>query len=261
MMTGAGGNMALFVGDEKALLIDDQYGPLSDKIKAKVKEITDLPIHYLINTHWHGDHTGGNANFANDGAQIIAHKNVRERLSTDQFMKAFSRKVDAKSPDYWPVITFGKDINLHMGDEDIWAFHIDNAHTDGDAIVYFVQSNVMHMGDTYFAKRYPFIDLSSGGSIDGAIAGLEDVRDLANDDTRIIPGHGELSDKAELAEYIEVLKDVRDKVAGMIEAGLSFEEIQAANPSAEYDETWGTGFINPESFVNTIYTDLIRDED
>jgi len=226
-----------------------------------IKAISGKDLKYLINTHWHGDHTGGNENFSNKGAVIVAHENVHKRMSTDQLMKAFSRTVKAAPEAARPVITFTKDLTMHLNGEKIFIFHVHNAHTDGDAMVYFTESNVLHMGDCYFAGRYPFIDLGSGGSIDGIIQAAEQAMMIVDDETKIIPGHGSLSNKEELTEYRDVLKTIRDRVKKAIDEGKTLEEIKAAKLSKEFDESWGGGFINADTLADFIYTDLTREEE
>lgn len=260
MLTGSGGNIGLCVGKDGVFMIDDQYAPLSEKIGNKIDSIQEGGVKYLVNTHWHGDHAGGNENFGNKGALIVAHENVRKRLSTDQLMKAFSRTVPASPEAAWPDITFTKELSFHLNGEDIMMLHVHNAHTDGDALVYFAQSNVLHMGDTYFKGRYPFIDLSSGGSIDGIINAANQALFIIDEETVIIPGHGTLSNKKELREYRDVLMVVRDRVKKAIKAGKSLDEIKAAKLNSDYDEAWGSGFIGPDRIVDIIYTDLTREE-
>lgn len=260
-LTGSGGNIGLCVGEDGIFMIDDQYAPLSEKIMAAIAEIQKGDIKYLVNTHWHGDHAGGNENFGNKGATIVAHENARKRLSTDQLMKAFSRTVPASPKAAWPDITFTKELTFHFNGEDIFIFHVHNAHTDGDVMIYFAQSNVLHMGDTYFKGRYPFIDLSSGGSIDGLIKAVNQALFVINEETVIIPGHGELSNKKELKEYRDVIMTVRDRVKKAIGEGKTLEEIKAANLNADLDGTWGSGFINAETIVDIIHTDLTRGEE
>ncbi len=259
VLFGRGGNVGLCVGEDGVFMIDDQYAPLSEKIVAAIAEITDKPVKFLLNTHWHGDHTGGNENFGKKGAVLVAHENVRKRLSTDQFMQAFSRNVEAKPDSFWPEVTFKKDVTFHMNGEEIIAFHVHNAHTDGDAIVYFPKSNVVHMGDTYFRERFPFFDVSSGGSVNGMINAANKVLFLANEDTKIIPGHGIVSNKVELQKYRDVLMALRDRVQGAIDDGKSFEEIIAAKLSTSF-EGWGEMFINYDKIVDLIYTDLSREK-
>lgn len=254
---GSGGNIGLFVGEDGTLIIDDQYAPLSDKIKASISRITDDPVKYVINTHWHGDHTGGNEAFGNDGATIIAQSNVRKRLSTEQVMKAFNRTVPPSPEIAWPAITFDEDISLHVNGDDLMIFHVHNAHTDGDAFVYFKNSNVLHMGDCFFKDRFPFIDLGSGGSIDGAIKAVAAALMIVDEETVIIPGHGALASKQDLLKYSKMLHTMRDRVKKAVAEGKTIDEIKTSGLDEGYEE-WGTGFINAATFVDFIWTDLDR---
>ncbi len=256
MMVGAGGNLGLSTGDDGAFLIDDQFAPLSTKIKAAIAAHSDTPVRFLVNTHWHGDHAGGNENFGRDGAIIVAHNNVRKRLSTDQVMKAFDREVKAAPADAWPVITFADEINFYQNGQSIHIFHVKNAHTDGDAFIYFEDADVLHMGDVFFNNMYPFIDLGSGGSINGVIAAQERALALVTDDTKIIPGHGPLGNKADLAETLAMLKVARAAILKTIAEGKTVDEAVAADPLAALNEEWGKGFIKPERMVRSLYADL-----
>ncbi len=256
MLEGSGGNIGLSVGDDGNLMIDSQFGPLSEKIRKAIIEINDAPIKYLVNTHWHGDHVGGNENFANLGSVIIAHENVLERMSTTQLMRAFSREVPPAPEAARPAITFSDDLGIRFNGEHIMVIHVDDAHTDTDAFIYFPETDVLHMGDCYFQGRYPFIDLSSGGSIDGMIAAANTAIFLTGPDTKIIPGHGPLSNKEELIEYRNVMQSIRDKVKAAIKAGKSLDEIKAMKPGKETDEEWGSGFINADTFLDIVYTSL-----
>ncbi|UCF20809.1 MAG: MBL fold metallo-hydrolase [Gemmatimonadota bacterium] len=258
MLMGAGGNLGVSVGEDAVFLIDDQYAPLTDKIVAAIREISDLPIEFVLNTHWHSDHTGGNENLGEAGALIVAHDNVRERMSVEQFMEAFGRTVPASPPGALPIVTFSEAVTFHINGDEIFVFHVANAHTDGDAIVHFRRANTVHMGDTFFNGLYPFIDVSAGGSIDGMIAAADRVLPLIDDETRVIPGHGTLSNKAGLAEFREMLVGVREAMAEQIAMGKSLEEVQAAKPTAAWDEKWGQGFLNPETFTRILYSDLSR---
>ena len=260
MLTGKGGNIAICSGEDAVLMVDSQFADMTEKIQKAIAEISDKPLGYLVNTHWHGDHTGGNKNFTELGAKVIAHQNVRKRLSTDQHMKAFNRQVPAADEAAWPVMTFNDENSLFVNGEDIFIFHVDNAHTDGDAMVYFTTSNVLHMGDTYFQGKFPFIDLGSGGSIKGIIAAVDQALFICDDETKIIPGHGKLSNKKELMEYKTVLTTVLSRVEKAVNMKMSLEDIQAAGFTKEYDESWGSGFIKPEKFIDTIWTDLTKDE-
>ncbi|MCW9029104.1 MAG: MBL fold metallo-hydrolase [Kangiella sp.] len=256
VLFGQGGNIGLSVGNDGVYMIDDQFAPLSDKIKATVAEITDQPVGYLINTHWHGDHIGGNENFAKSGTVIVAHDNVRQRMSTGLEMSSLGRKVEPSPEGALPVITFDSELSLHLNNDEMRVYHVANAHTDGDAIIYFANDNVLHMGDTYFNIGYPFIDVSSGGTIDGYIAAVEKGLSLANEQTQIIPGHGPMSNKKEMAEFVAMLKDLRHTVVKLKEKGMSVEQVLAAKPSAKYDEENGKNFIKPDQIVTFIYQTL-----
>ncbi|UCF39456.1 MAG: MBL fold metallo-hydrolase [Acidobacteriota bacterium] len=256
MLTGSGGNLGLCVGEDATFLIDDQFAPLTEKIKEAIAKITPHPIKFVFNTHWHGDHTGGNENLGEMGALIVAHDNVRKRMSSEQFMKAFNRTVPASPKAALPVVTFNDTVTFHLNDEEIHALHVDPAHTDGDSVIFFKSSNVVHTGDLFFNGRYPFIDLSSGGSIQGMIAATNRLLDLIDEKTKIIPGHGELGSKADLAQYRDMLVAVKDRVEPLIKAGKSEEEVLAAKPLADLAAEWGEGFMNPDNFLKIVYASL-----
>jgi len=238
MLVGSGGNIGVSVGDDGVVVIDDQYAPLTEKILAAIGAISDGPIRFVLNTHWHGDHTGGNENMGEAGAVLVAHDNVRARLTVDQVLDRFgtTSETPAAPEGAWPVVTFDETVTFHLNGEEAHAFHTPNAHTDGDVIIHYRDANVFHMGDTYFNGRFPFIDTGSGGSIDGAIAAHDRVLAIADGDSRIIPGHGELSNVAELREARRMLQTVRDRVAVAVAEGKSLEEITASNPGAEWEE-------------------------
>lgn len=256
MLIGRGGNIGVSSGPDGVFLIDDQYAPLTERIVGAIREFSDGPIRFVLNTHWHGDHTGGNENLGKAGALIVAHDNVRERMSVEQFMEAFDRRVPASPQDALPVVTFGETVTFHLNGDEIHVFHVPHAHTDGDVIVHFRNANVVHMGDTYFAGRYPFIDIGSGGSIDGVIAAADVALELMDDETKVIPGHGALSTKADLRRYRDVLATVRDRVAEAMAAGRSLDDIKGAGLTSEWDATWGGGFINPERFIESVHASL-----
>ncbi len=258
MLTGRGGNLGLSVGEDFAFLIDDQFAPLTDKIVAAVAEITDRPLRFVLNTHWHGDHTGGNENLGKAGVLIVAHDNVRQRLGTEQFMAAFDRTVPPSPAKALPVVTFTDTVRFHVNGDTLHAHHVPAAHTDGDSIVHFEAADVIHMGDVFFNGMYPFVDLGSGGSVDGVIAAVERALALAGDGTKVIPGHGPLADRAGLAAYRDMLKTVRTRVAKLVAEGKSREEAVAAKPTADYDEKLGGGFIGPDRFAATVYESLKR---
>jgi cyclase len=256
MLVGAGGNLAVAYGDDATFVVDDQFAPLTEKIRAAIATLTNQPARFVLNTHWHGDHTGGNENMGKAGALIVAHDNVRVRMSTEQFNKLFNRSTPASPPGALPVVTFTDAVTFHLNGDDVTAFHVPPAHTDGDAIVWFRQANVVHMGDTYFNGRYPFIDVDSGGDIEGMIGAASRVLDLINDSTKVIPGHGTLSNKADLTRYRDVLVAARDRVKKLLAEGRTLEQITAAKPLADYDGTWGTGFINPDTFLKLVHASL-----
>ncbi len=256
MLTGSGGNMGLSVGEDGAYLIDDQYAPLTGKILAAVKELTPDPVRFVINTHWHGDHTGGNENMGEAGALLVAHENVRRRMAAGTFMEAFDRKVEPAPEGALPVVTFTDAVTFHWNGEEIRVFFVGPAHTDGDSIIHFVNADVFHMGDTLFNGMYPFIDVSSGGRIDGVIAAADRVLKVATEKTRLIPGHGPLATKADLQAYRDMLAQVRDRLAKMKAEGKSAEEVVAAKPTADFDEKWGGGFMKPDVWVGLVYQSM-----
>ncbi|MBJ18653.1 MAG: MBL fold metallo-hydrolase [bacterium] len=256
MLRGVGGNIGVSVGPEGVFLIDDQFAPLTDKIRAAVSKLSSARIRFLLNTHWHGDHTGGNENLGRGGVLIMAHDRVRARLSTDQVMAAGSRKIPAAPPIAWPVLTFGDGITLHLNGHTIEVRHVGPAHTDGDSIVRFVEADVLHLGDTFFSGIYPFFDTSSGGHIDGMIAAADRGLALAGPGTRIIPGHGPLSTAEDLKKTREMLGSVSDRVRKMIGEGLDKEAVIAARPTREFDATFGGGFMTPDRFTGIVYDSL-----
>ena len=258
MLEGAGGNIGVMAGPEGVLVIDDQFAPLTDKIKAAIAAITDKPIRFLFNTHYHGDHTGGNENFGKAGIAIVAHDNVRRRLSTEQYNAVFDRKTPPSPAAALPVVTFNDSVTFHLDGEDITCFHAPNAHTDGDAIVWFPRDNVVHMGDCLFNGFYPVLDVSAGGSAAGMIAAADRVLKVINADTKLIPGHGPLATRKDLEAFRDMLKKARAVVKPLVDAGKTLDEIQKAKPLADLDATWGKGFISPDVFLKELHMDLSR---
>jgi cyclase len=247
MLAGAGGNIGLSVGEDGAFLVDDQFAPLNEKILAAIATVTDKPVEFVLNTHYHGDHTGGNEPLGKSGAHIVAHDNVRTRLA----------KAEAETPAAaLPVITFSDTTTFHWNGQEIYIFHPENAHTDGDAIVYFRKLNVVHMGDAMFSGRYPYIDLDANGSLSGYIAALQSVAAMVDDDVTVIPGHGPLSSKADIERSIAMLKDVRGRIEALIAQGLDEDAAVAADPLADLNEEWAWRFITGEKMVRTAYKSL-----
>jgi len=253
MLTGAGGNMGLSVGDDSAILVDDQYAPLTPKIVDAVAKLSATPVGFVINTHWHGDHTGGNDNLGKAGVVIVAHENVRKRMSSEQFIAFMNMKVNPDPRIALPVVTFASDVTFHLNGEEIVVRHVPRAHTDGDAIVHFRNADVVHMGDIFFNKMYPFIDASTGGTLDGTIAGADRGLELAGTNTKIIPGHGPLATKADLQAYRDMLATVAARIKDAKRAGKTMEETIAAKPTAEFDPVFGKGFLPADKWVEMLW--------
>ena len=255
VLFGEGGNIGLSYGEDGNVLIDDQWAPLTDRILAAVRTLDQHPVRFVVNTHWHADHTGGNENLGKRGAVIVAHHNVRERMSTEQVMKALNVTVPPSPKEALPVVTFGDGVALHLNGDTLHVIHVANAHTDGDSLVHWQKANVLHMGDTFFHRAtLPFIDLGSGGSVDGLIAAANKGLELAGPNTKIIPGHGPMATRADLAAYRDMVVDVRGKVAAGIAAGQTLAQVKASKPAAAYGPA--DGFIKPDQFVEAVYTSL-----
>lgn len=256
MLEGAGGNIGISVGNDGVFIIDDQFAPLSDKILNAIKVVSDKPLKYLVNTHYHGDHSGGNVKMAKAGATIIAHNNVKKRLEEKQ------RDGSYKPKEALPVITFNDKLNIFINNESIAVFHVKNAHTDGDAILYFTESNVLHTGDTYFNGRYPYIDLNSGGSVNGYIEAVKRGLMVINEDTKIIPGHGKVSNKKAYKDFLTMLETIRSNVQKAIDNGKTEDDVKADSTITKtYDDLdYGTGFINSERIRLTFYKSLVKDK-
>lgn len=252
VLFGAGGNIAVLTGEEGTVMIDNQFAPLSEKIQAAIDALSSNPVQYVINTHWHGDHTGGNINFAKKGATIIAHENVRKRLMTDN-VRPFGRKSEAQPPAAWPRLTFDNNLQLHHNGITVQLIHHHAGHTDGDALVLFGEYNVLHMGDIFFKDRFPFIDTALGGDPDGLMDIVAASLMLCDADTVIIPGHGSISNKEDLKRYQQMLLIMKDRVKAAINNGTPLDQIDVAEMVKGY-ETWGEGFIKSDVFVKTLYS-------
>jgi glyoxylase-like metal-dependent hydrolase (beta-lactamase superfamily II) len=258
MLKGAGGNIGVITGDDGVLIVDNQFAPLADKIKAAISEISSEAVKYVVNTHWHGDHMGGNEVFGADGSVIIAHDNVRTRVSTDQFMAFQKRDVPARPPVAWPIVTFSQDVTLYFNDEEILIHYATPAHTDGDAVVYFKNANVIHMGDAFVRYGYPFVDNSAGGSVTGMIGNLDTVIEMTNDQTQVIPGHGEIATRTDMIKFRDALKDIVKSIQNEIDQGHTLEDIQNSGITKEYDPEYEGGFIKGKDFVMFVYEDLVK---
>lgn len=252
----AGGNGIAAAGPEGVLLVDSDYEELGAKVEAAVRGLGHGSPTLVVNTHWHFDHVGGNERFAAAGALIVAHERVRERMSRDQLITIIDTEVPASPAAALPVLTYRKGLTLHLGGETIELLHPGPAHTDGDTVVRFRRANVVHTGDMVFSGGYPFIDLSSGGGIEGLIESLEQVLGLCDEGTTVVPGHGELMTRADLEAYLAMLRAARDAVAVEIAAGKGLESAIAARPTAALDERWGKSMFPPPVFTEIVYRSL-----
>ncbi len=256
MLVGEGGNIGVTTGKDGIFIIDDQFEPLLPKIRAAVKTLGDGPIRFVVNTHFHGDHTGSNAKLREAGAVIIAQENVRKRLGLERVDSETKKRIPPKPPEAWPLVTYANGVNLYLNGDELEVTHVARVHTDGDSIIRFKKANVVHMGDTFFNGGYPFIDVDSGGSIDGMIAAVDQVLATSDDKTRIIPGHGPLADKGGLQTYRNVLISTRDRVKALIAQGKTLDQIVSAKPTAQWDAKWGKEFLGPDVFVSFVYRSL-----
>jgi cyclase len=253
MLTGQGGNIGLSVGSDTTFMIDDQFAPLTEKILAAVASVTDIPVKFVVNTHYHADHTGGNENLGTAGALIVAHDNVRARMSTAGTgpITGASRKVQPEGS--WPAITFSDTASFHMNGEEIHVRHVEAGHTDGDSIIEFRGANVIHMGDNFFSGRFPYIDVDAGGSIEGMIAIADLVLSLADDETKIIPGHGALSSKADLVTYKSMLGTLRDRVNAGVASGKDLDTLLAEKPLADLEPVYGQHFMKGDQIYRLLF--------
>jgi glyoxylase-like metal-dependent hydrolase (beta-lactamase superfamily II) len=257
MLQGAGGNIGASVGEDGIVVVDDQYAPLADKIRAALKTITDKPVRFVINTHYHQDHTGSNAYFQKE-APIIAHDNVRKRLQEDGTAGnngGVRIPVKAQPKEALPILTFDHDVTIHLNGEDIRALHFPSGHTDGDSVIFFTKSNVVHLGDDFVTYGFPFVDLRGGGSVGGMIAALEQIAAALPPDVKVIPGHGPVSSLDDVRGYITMLKETRAVVEKGIQAGNSLDQLKQQKVLAPWQK-WNGDFITTEQWLVTVYNDL-----
>lgn len=251
MLEGAGGNIGVSVGEDGILIVDDQFAPLADKIKAALKQLGEGKLKFVLNTHWHGDHTGGNPVFGPD-APIIAHDNVRKRMSTEQRSEFFKQTTPASPKEALPVITFNQSLSVHFNGEEIRVIHFPQGHTDGDSVIFFTNSNVVHMGDDFFANRFPFVDLESGGSVQGLIKNIGEIMAKLPADVKLIPGHGPISTLDDMKAYHRMLVTTTDIVQQKMKAKKSLDQIKKEGLPEEW-KSWGTGFIKTDLWLEIIY--------
>jgi len=254
MLTGQGGNLGLFVGQDGTFLIDDQFAPLSEKIIGAITSVGGDSPKFLINTHFHGDHTGGNENFGKRGTLIFSHNNVRDRLRHGSYIREFDMKRSGVEDIALPVVTFSEDISFHLNGDEVHVIHIPHSHTDGDSIIHFRSANVIHAGDVVFNGFYPFIDVNHGGSIKGMITGVKKIIALSDGNTQIIPGHGPLTDKAELGNYLKMLETAYERLRKLKAEGKTIQEAIESTPLADLEEEWGDGIFTGDKWIGIIYS-------
>jgi glyoxylase-like metal-dependent hydrolase (beta-lactamase superfamily II) len=256
MLEGAGGNIGVSVGPDGILIVDDQFAPLADKIRAALKGLNQGKLRFILNTHWHGDHTGGNASFSPE-ATIIAHDNVRKRMSSEQRLELFKQTVPASPKEALPIITFDNSLSVHFNGEDIRAIHYPHGHTDGDAVIFFTTSNVVHLGDDFFAGRFPFVDVDNGGSVIGLTKNIGELIPKIPAGAKLIPGHGPLSTVDDLKLYHRMLLETTDVVRKKLAAGKTLEQIKSEGLPDEW-KSWGTGFIKTDVWIDLIHISLTK---
>ena len=256
MLEGSGGNIGVSVGADGILIVDDEFAPLADKIKAALKTLGEGKLKFILNTHWHGDHTGGNAKFGTE-APIIAHDNVRKRMSTEQRIEFFKQTVPASPNEALPVITFDQSLSVHFNGEEIKVIHFPHGHTDGDSVIFFTTSNVVHMGDDFFSGRFPFVDLDSGGSVQGLAQNIGEIIPKLPAGVKLIPGHGPISTIDDLKAYHQMLLATTDIVRKKIEAKKSLAEIKKEGLPAEW-KSWGEGFVKTDQWIELVYASLTK---
>ena len=256
MLVGAGGNIGVSVGEDGIVVVDDQFAPLAPKIQAALAGITDKPVRFILNTHYHFDHTGGNVEFSKLG-RVVAQENVRKRLAEGSETTRFG-KVPPAAKEALPIITFEHDVSIHLNGEDIRALHFPHGHTDGDSVIFFPQSNVVHMGDDFVTYGFPFVDTENGGSVSGMLAGLEKVLSMTKPDTKIIPGHGPLSTPDDVRKFITLIQETRAVIAAAVKAGKTVEQMKQEKLLAKWDADYGRDFIKTDDWIDVLYDDVSK---
>ncbi len=251
LLQGRGGNVVASLGDDGVLMIDNDFANYRPAYQAALDSLGDAEARFVINTHWHGDHTGGNAGWGESGSVILAHDNVRQRLSTTQVNKFFDRTTEASPAAAWPLVTYADSLALHVNGDTVEVQHYPAGHTDGDSVIFFVNANVVHMGDHYFKDRFPFVDLASGGSVDGFVDNIAGLLERVDGNTIIVPGHGDLANRADLKRYHQMLLETRKTVRDMLARGMDLEAIQARGLGKKW-EAWGEFFINEDAWISFI---------
>jgi len=256
MLEGSGGNIGVSIGVDGILIVDDEFAPLAEKIKAALKNLGEGKLKFILNTHWHVDHTGGNAPLGKE-ATIIAHDNVRKRLSTEQRLEFFKQTVPASPSEAWPVITFDQSLSVHFNGEEIKVIHFPHGHTDGDSVIFFTNSNVIHMGDDFFAGRFPFVDLDSGGSVVGLTKNIAEIIPKIPAGAKLIPGHGPVSTVDDLKAYHRMLMETTEIVRKQMAAKKTLDQIKKEGLPAEW-KSWGEGFIKTDQWLELVYRSLSK---
>ena len=258
LMSGKNGNVGVWSGADGIVVIDDSLAPLAPRVVEAIGRIAEGPIRFVINTHWHPDHTGGNELIGKSGGIIFAHENVRTRLSEEQFIELVNMRVPPAPAAALPVVTFADSITFFLNGDRLDVVHMSDAHTDGDAVLWWKAANVVHTGDVYLNGTYPFIDLDSGGTLAGLVAAIEAILARVDDATIVIPGHGPISNRREVSEYRDMLVTVGRRIREGVESGRNLDEVLASRPTAEFDARYGQGFMSPSRLVGILYRDLTR---
>src|SRR5262245_21921511 len=253
VLEGGGGNVAAFVWEGGVLLVDDKVAPASPRLKTAVAAISVQPIRFVVNSHWHPDHRGGNEALAGDGSVIVAHENVRRRMSVETFIAVFDRRLPASPPQALPIVTFTRDVTFHLGDEEISVIHVDPAHTDGDSLIFFRKANVLHMGDCFLNGSFPVVDYSTGGLLSGVIAAADRALAMTDARTRIIPGHGPVASREDLRQWREMIATILERVRKAVAAGATLEQVKAARPAKDWEDRLPASFVTSDHVVEEAY--------